>query len=119
MAIQRGEIYFVSLDPAMGREAGGGKRRPVVVLSINDINVKPLVVTIIPGTSAKSLPRAFRNIVRVEPTSTNGLSRTTLFECHQIRAIDHGRFADPPIGVLGVAEMEQVADAVKYNLGLF
>ena len=42
MPIQRGEIYFVNLNPVKGREQAG--RRPVLVLSINDINKLPLVV---------------------------------------------------------------------------
>ena len=36
MAIHRGEIYFVNLNPVEGREQAG--QRPVLVLSINDIN---------------------------------------------------------------------------------
>jgi hypothetical protein len=31
--MRRGEVYFVDLDPVVGREQGG--RRPVVVLSID------------------------------------------------------------------------------------
>jgi mRNA-degrading endonuclease toxin of MazEF toxin-antitoxin module len=43
MAIQRGEIYFVNLNPVKGREQAG--HRPVLVLSIDAINKLPLVVT--------------------------------------------------------------------------
>ncbi len=34
--IQRGEVYFVHLDPVFGREVGGYKTRPVIVVSIDD-----------------------------------------------------------------------------------
>lgn len=36
MAIERGEIYFVNLNPVEGREQAG--QRPVLVLSIDAIN---------------------------------------------------------------------------------
>lgn len=117
MAINRGEIYFVSLDPVIGRELGGNKRRPVMVLSINDINTKPLVVTVVPGTSEKSRSRPYPNIVRVEPDPRNGLNRPTLFLCHQIRAIDHGRFTGPPVGVAAAEDLLNLEKAVKFNLG--
>ena len=35
MAIHRGEIYFVNLNPVGGREQAG--QRPVLVLSIDDL----------------------------------------------------------------------------------
>ncbi len=39
MALQRGEIYFVNLNPVQGREQAG--QRPVLVLSIDAINRAP------------------------------------------------------------------------------
>ena len=44
MAVQRGEIYLVNLNPTQGREQAG--RRPVLVLSVDAINRLPLVVTV-------------------------------------------------------------------------
>ncbi len=46
--MKRGGIYFVDLNPAKGREQSG--RRPVLVLSVDDINNLPLVVTVVVGT---------------------------------------------------------------------
>ena len=40
MTVQRGEIYFVNLNPVQGREQAG--QRPVLVLSIDAINRLPL-----------------------------------------------------------------------------
>jgi len=50
--IQRGEIYFVDLNPVKGREQAG--RRPVLVLSVDAINKLPLVVTVIVGTKGET-----------------------------------------------------------------
>ena len=68
MSIKHGEIYFVYLDPAFGRELGGSKTRPVAVVSIDEINENPLVMTIVPGTTDKGQPTHFLNAVRVDPT---------------------------------------------------
>jgi mRNA-degrading endonuclease toxin of MazEF toxin-antitoxin module len=43
--IQRGEIYFVNLNPIQGREQGG--QRPVLVISADSVNQLPLVVTVV------------------------------------------------------------------------
>ena len=117
MPVERGEIYFVYLDPAFGRESGGYKTRPVVVLSINDINNKPLVVTVVPGTTKVNSVR-FRNVVVVPPTPDNGLREETSFECHQLRAIDKGRLTSRPIGRLSPLHLEQIRKAIEYSLGL-
>src|SRR5208337_4908477 len=73
MLIERGQLSFVFLDPVFGKEIGGYKTRPVVVISINDLNTKGLPVLVVPGTSAERKPDHFKNVVRVEPTRENGL----------------------------------------------
>ena len=112
MAIQRGEVYLVYLDPAFGHELGGYKPRPVVVLSTNFINEKPLVVTVVSGTSEKRPQASFRNVVRVVPTQQNGLTDPTLFQCHQIRSLDKGRFTGKPVGRLADADVERIEKAL-------
>lgn len=118
MNIERGQVYFVELDPVVGREIGGNKRRPVAVLSINDLNRKPLVVTVVPGTKASGKPAHHRNSVLIDPTAENGLTMATIFQCHQVRALDQSRFTSPPVGRLSAAEMKRIEKAVKYSLGL-
>ena len=54
MSIQRGDIYFVNLNPVQGREQAG--QRPVLVLSIDAINRLPLVVTVVVGTKGTNGP---------------------------------------------------------------
>jgi mRNA interferase MazF len=118
MSVERGEIYFVSLDPIVGCEMGGNKTRPVVVLSINDLNRKPLVVTIVPGTTVGNKPFQYRNVVVVPPTPTNGLSVDTMFLCHQIRAIDHSRFKSQAVGRLEPQHLQLIEEATRFSLGL-
>lgn len=115
MSIQRGEIYFVNLNPVQGREQAG--QRPVVVLSIDAINRLPLVVTVVVGTKGANVPRDYPTNVRVAPTES-GLPIETVFLCFQIRSLDATRFPPTSAGKLSGQAMEQVEAAVRYCLGL-
>lgn len=115
MSIQRGQIYFVNLNPVTGREQAGN--RPVLVLSIDKINRLPLVVTVVIGTKGTNIGRDFRSNVRVSPEES-GLPMETVFLCFQVRSLDKGRFPAEPAGQLSEAKMLQVEAAVRYCLGL-
>ena len=115
MTIERGQIYFVDLDPVQGREQAG--KRPVLVLSIDAINSAPLVVTVVSGTDGANLTRNYPTNVRVSP-SESGLRLETVFLCFQIRSVDKGRFPANPAGQLSDEKMQEVEAAVRYCLGL-
>jgi mRNA interferase MazF len=74
--IQRGEIYFVDLNPIKGREQAG--KRPVLVLSNDSINKLPLVVTVVVGTKGENIPRDYPTNVRVS-AAESGLPIETVF----------------------------------------
>jgi mRNA interferase MazF len=74
--IQRGEIYFVDLNPVKGREQSG--RHPVLVLSVDAINKLPLVVTVVVGTKGENVPHDYPTNVRVS-TRESGLPIETVF----------------------------------------
>ena len=93
MALQRGEIYFVDLNPVQGREQAGS--RPVLVLSIEAINRLPLVVTVVVGTKGANVTRDYPTNVRVSPQES-GLPMETVFLCFQIRSIPAGFLINPP-----------------------
>jgi mRNA interferase MazF len=113
--IQRGEIYFVNLSPVQGREQAG--QRPVLVLSIDDINRLPLVITIVVGTKGANVPRDYPTNVRVA-AADSGLPMETVFLCFQIRSLDARRFPAAPAGKVTGRVLEQIEDAVRYCLGL-
>ncbi len=118
MPIFRGEVYFVELGPTRGRELDD-KRRHVVVVSINDINVKPLVITIVPGKTHKpGKPVFIKNEVKIEPTPENGLTAPTVFQCMQIKALDHSRFDRGAVGSLSAAQLSDLEKVLKRCLGL-
>jgi mRNA interferase MazF len=115
MNIQRGQIYFVNLNPVQGREQAG--QRPVLVISTNEINALPLVVTVIVGTKGANIRKNHSTNVRVAPEES-GLPLETVFLCFQVRSLDPNRFPDEPAGVLDETKMAEVEGAVRYCLGL-
>jgi len=115
MAIHRGEIYFVNLNPVKGREQAG--QRPVLVLSVDAINELPLVVAVVVGTKGENISRDYPTNVRVSPEDS-GLAIETNFLCFQIRSLDPKRFPDKPDGKVSHKVLEKVETAVRYCLGL-
>jgi mRNA interferase MazF len=115
MAIQRGEIYFVDLNPTQGREQMG--KRPVLVLSNNTINALPLVVTVVVGTKGEHITRDYPANVRVSQEQS-GLPMETVFLCFQIRSLDPKRFPQQPAGKVSAEVLERIADTVRYCLDL-
>ncbi len=117
MPILRSEVYFVELGPTRGKELDV-KRRPVVVVSVNEINHKPLVIIVVPGTTYRAGKKVFRTQVQVNPSTDNGLSTATLFECVQIKALDHSRFDRGPAGALSSEDIAKIEEIIKLCLGL-
>ena len=115
MAIQRGEVYFVNLNPVQGREQAG--RRPVVVLSINAINRLPLVVTVVVGTKGENVLRDYPTNVRVS-AAESGLPMETVFLCFQLRSLDPSRLAGPPAGKISEVVLGKIETAIRHCLGL-
>jgi mRNA interferase MazF len=115
--MRRGDIYFVELGPTRGRELDT-KRRPVLILSNNLVNSLPLVITVVPGTSMKHEREPFSTEFRVDPSPENGLTTPTLFQCIQLKALDHSRFSESPIGSLSEADLLAIGEIVKECLGL-
>ncbi|MEH2350524.1 MAG: type II toxin-antitoxin system PemK/MazF family toxin [Nostoc sp.] len=115
MSIERGQIYFVNLNPVLGREQA--ETRPVLVLSIDAINQSPLVVTVIVGTKGTNIKRDYPTNIRVSP-GDSGLLIETVFLCFQIRSLDPNRFPADPSGNISDSKMLEVETAVRYCLGL-
>ena len=113
--MKRGEIYFVNLNPVVGREQQG--RRHVLVVSNDNLNSLPLVVTVVPGTDAANVRRLHKSHVLVT-ADESGLPMDTVFLCFQVRALDGKRFPAQPAGRLGSATMRQVERSVRACLGL-
>ena len=115
MTVHRGEIYFVNLNPVKGREQAG--QRPVLVLSIDEINKLPLVVTVVVGTKGEHISRDYPTNVRVS-SEESGLPMETVFLCFQVCSLDPKRFPREPAGMVRGEVLEKIETAVSYCLGL-
>jgi len=113
--IRRGQIHFAALDPVQGREQAG--TRPVLVVSSDAINRRPLVVTVVAGTDAANISRDYPVNVRVT-AAESGLPRDTVFLCFQGRSLDPSRLVSPEVGTLPAVRMAEVDTALRRALEL-
>lgn len=81
--MERGDIYFVSLDPTAGHEQRGS--RPVLVVSPGAFNALTGTPIVLPITNGGQFARTAGFAVSLEGTGT----RTTgVIRCDQPRAVD-------------------------------
>jgi mRNA interferase MazF len=116
MSFRRGDIYFVNLDPAVGREQSG--IRPALVISADWLNDLPLVITVVIGTSGQRVSRDYPFNVRVAPEES-GLPLETVFLCFQLRSLDRKRFRRNLAGRVSDEAMSRVEAALRRSLKLF
>jgi mRNA interferase MazF len=108
MKIERGEIWRVNLDPAVGREIK--KRRPCVVLSANEVNRICAAPVVIPLSSS---PEAAPPIVLSVPSA----GKDSVAVVDQIRAVDKNRFVQRA-GLLADADLRNLEMAAQQILQL-
>ena len=104
---RRGEIYWVTLDPALGSEIR--KTRPALVISNDSCNAHGARVVVLPITSnvASLYPGEALIHVRGRPARVLG---------DQIRSIDKARLR-ARIGSLNQTELREAEAAVLITLG--
>ena len=110
---EQGDIYWADLNPVQGHEQKG--RRPVLVLSRNEINRLPLTLLVMVGTGAEHVPDAFASDLRVT-AEESGLPKDTIFLGLQIRSLDAGRLGSR-IGRLPEDRLPEAWDRVRYVMG--
>ncbi|MCX6590920.1 MAG: type II toxin-antitoxin system PemK/MazF family toxin [Acidobacteria bacterium] len=104
----RGEIWWVALDPTLGSEIR--KTRPCVVVSLKLLNERRRTIVVIPLSSA---PTASPPILI--PVLCEG--RPSVAVTDQIRAVSKGRFRDR-IGLAASTEMAAIEDGLRTILQL-
>ena len=82
-------IFLAALDPTRGAEQSG--RRPVLVISREQINQLLPVVNVIPMTSRKSAERVIYPNEVLLPAGVAGLRVDSIALCYQIRTLDKSR----------------------------
>ena len=114
--MQRGEIWWATLRPPMGSEPG--YRRPVLVISREQINQLLSVVNVIPLTSRKSEARTIYPNEVLLPAGTAGLRVDSIALCYQIRTLDKSRL-EQDLGELSDLSLQQeLFEAIRFQLDM-
>jgi mRNA interferase MazF len=108
---RRGEVWTVSLDPALGHEIR--KTRPAIVVTGDLYNAYNWVVIVMPVTSRD---RAEYDQVLIQPPE-GGLSNASVTLPDQIRAIDRKRLVKR-LGKLRTKTMLKIDRSLKIVLSL-
>jgi mRNA interferase MazF len=110
----RWHIFLASLDPIKGSEQAG--KRPVLVVSREQLNRLLPVVNIVPLTSRKSAARTIYPNEVLLPAGTAGLKVDSIALCYQLRTLDKGRL-ERELGEVTDAQLRrQVLDAIRFQL---
>jgi mRNA interferase MazF len=111
---ERGEIWWVNLDPTIGSEQAG--KRPIVVISSNSFHrIQKQIVVAVPMTRSG---RPFRFHLRADPDET-GLPQPGWIMCDQVRSISAQRMLDPfPAGRVSLATMARIEALLRALLDL-
>ena len=116
ISLNRGEIWYVSLDPARGAEQK--KTRPAVIISNDTIGKLPLKV-IVPLTGWNDRFEQVPWMVKVVPDHFNGLEKTSAADAFQVRSVSIERFEGKATGQLSKDLMDQIVEAVATVISEF
>ncbi|MEM7537771.1 MAG: type II toxin-antitoxin system PemK/MazF family toxin [Chloroflexota bacterium] len=112
--MKRGEIWRINLDPSIGAEIR--KTRPAVIVNDDKVGILPLRV-IVPITDWKDRYDVASWIVRLDPISTNGLSKISAADAFQVRSVSQKRFITK-LGTLDSDSMNEIGEALATVLSL-
>ena len=111
--MRQGEIYWVELPPANGREQTG--RRPAVLVQ-DETYPGPLpLVLVVPLTTATSTLR-FPGTYLIAPDPENGLHKPSVALVFQLRAVDRRRLRDQ-LGTLSATTFAELLQTLDKLLG--
>lgn len=106
--MNRGEVYWVNLDPTTGSEIN--KLRPCVIVGATPINKARRTVIVVPlSTSAKALPPITISVLC--------LGKQVTAVCDQIRTVDKSRLKNL-VGVLSDKDLLTLDDSLRQVLCL-
>ena len=108
-AIERGDVYWVELDPTRGAEIA--KTRPCFVLSATEINQHRKTVVVIPLTITAT-PAAPPLLIAIPSTGATSKARI-----EHIRAVDKSRL-QRKLGKLSVQDLHAAEEALRRVLRL-
>ena len=112
--MKQNEIWLINLDPTVGAEIR--KTRPAVIVNDNALGKLPLRI-IVPITDWKEKYSIVPWMIKIDPSISNGLTKTSSVDCFQIRSISQTRFIKY-LGELSDSEMDQIRLALAKVLSM-
>ena len=109
----RGEVWNISYDPSVGAEIE--KVRPSVVLSENSLGRLPLRI-VVPITDWKDSFDSYPWFVKLDVSTSNGLSKTSGADAFQVKSLSTNRFV-AKLGVLTDTQLDDIASAIALCVG--
>ena len=106
MNIEQGEVWLVNFNPSVGSEIQ--KIRPCVVVNDNRLGRFGIKI-VVPITEYKEHLQNYPWIIKVKNNATNGLTKTSAFECFQIKSFSVERF----VKKLGKVEEKTILEIHK------
>jgi len=110
--MRRGEVWLINLDPTIGAEIK--KTRPAVIVSHNSIGILPLRV-IVPITNWQERYITALWMIKIEPSTINGLRKVSCADTFQVRSVARQRFVKK-LGKLSDVEMEAIVKGLAIVL---
>jgi len=102
--MKQNEVWLINLDPTIGAEIK--KTRPAIIVNDNSLGKLPLKI-IVPVTDWKERYEIAPWMVKIEPTSKNGLTKESSADCFQVRSLSQNRFVER-LGELPEPVMDEI-----------
>ncbi|WP_243147598.1 type II toxin-antitoxin system PemK/MazF family toxin [Scytonema sp. UIC 10036] len=110
--MRRGQIWLFNSDPTVGDEIG--KTRPAIIVNNDEIGTLRLKV-VVPITGWNDAFTGVVWMVRLEPSTENGLSKPSVADTFQVRSISQQRLVRQ-LGILSDEQMQNISTALAIVL---
>ena len=102
--MKQNEVWLINLDPIIGAEIK--KTRPAIIVNDNSLGKLPLKI-IVPITDWKDQYEIAPWMIKIEPHSSNGLTKKSSADCFQVRSVSQNRFVKR-LGELSDSIMDEI-----------
>jgi mRNA interferase MazF len=115
-SIQKGMVIDINLDPVFGSETG--KIRPCIVITNDIYNKKVPVIQVIPITEWSEKKECILTNIVIEPDDNNGLTKKSIADCLQTRAIDYKHRIKNIRGKISNEIIMEIEQALMFVFGI-
>lgn len=116
IAIERGMVIDINLDPVQGSETG--KVRPCLVVTNDIYNARIPVIQVVPITAWNEKKGRIKTNVSITASLLNGLDKNSIADCLQTRPVDYRSRLSQIRGRLEPGYMKEIDQALKVVFSL-